>query len=50
MAAAGYRSGRAERLELRLATPLILDGEEIAPPRNGAIALSGAERLRVIPG
>lgn len=50
MAAAGYRSGRAERLELRLATPLILDGEEIAPPGNGAIALSGAERLRVIPG
>lgn len=39
MAQAGFRSGSAERIELSLSRPLVLDGEFVQPPSGGAIGV-----------
>lgn len=40
LADGAYRSGRADRLRLSLAEPLIIDGEPFAPDGNGELELS----------
>ncbi|PIP98113.1 MAG: hypothetical protein COW75_01700, partial [Rhodobacterales bacterium CG18_big_fil_WC_8_21_14_2_50_71_9] len=45
MARAGYRSGRARRIALRLDGGFVLDGERYA---GGAIAVSADETLAII--
>lgn len=40
MAAAGYRSGRAEQVELEMRGPAILDGEPFFPGADGRLTLS----------
>jgi hypothetical protein len=48
MAQAGFRSGSAERVELSLSRPLVLDGEYIQPPSRGAIQVSADDVVSFI--
>jgi hypothetical protein len=48
MARAGYASGRAARIELRLDTPFILDGEAFPPATTGPMTLSVGEQIGFI--
>lgn len=51
MAGAGYRSGRAERLEIATRAPVVLDGEPFEPDAHGRIAVGWVEGPRfVVPG
>lgn len=46
MEAAGHRSGRAERLRVKLAVPFVLDGEAYAPgPEGVELCASGRQRF-----
>lgn len=45
MTRAGYASGRAAQIELRLDTPFIMDGEPFPPAVSGPIVLSGHEEI-----
>lgn len=40
MAEAGYISRRMEKLELDIASPVMIDGEKFAPPANGRITVT----------
>ncbi len=48
MAGAGYASGRAERIEVTLDTPFVMDGEIFPAPRDGPLTLSAAEEVAFI--
>ncbi|MEM6439133.1 MAG: diacylglycerol kinase family protein [Pseudomonadota bacterium] len=48
MQRAGYRSGRAARLDIDLATPFVLDGEQTDPPADGRLSLSATTRIRFV--
>ncbi|MFO7853998.1 MAG: diacylglycerol kinase family protein [Paracoccaceae bacterium] len=47
MEAAGYRSGRARRLDLRVGGELVLDGEVVAGPEGASVAVT-TRSIRVI--
>ncbi|GAA0604607.1 diacylglycerol kinase family protein [Craurococcus roseus] len=47
MAAAGYRSGRAERLEVAMDRPFVLDGE-VFEPGPGGVLLSAPDRVAFV--
>lgn len=44
----GYRSGRAERLDMRLGGDFVLDGETFETGPGGAVSLSPGERIEII--
>lgn len=48
MAGAGYASGRADRIELNLDTPFIMDGEAFPPASSGPMILSASEEISFI--
>ncbi len=48
MTRAGYASGRAARIELRLDTPFIMDGEAFPPAKSGPMVLSADEEIAFI--
>lgn len=48
MHAAGYRSGRADRLDLHLHGHFVMDGEVFATGPRGLITLSAGERVEVL--
>lgn len=43
-----YRSGRAERLTLRLEAPFVMDGEEFEPGEDGLLHVSATESARFL--
>ncbi len=45
MAESGYRSQRLRRLELRLKSPIVIDGEVFAPPPDGLIRIASGPQL-----
>ena len=48
MAAAGYSSGRASRIELALDSPLVMDGEIFLTSGSGPLTLSATEEITFI--
>jgi hypothetical protein len=44
----GYASGRAARIELRLDTPFIMDGEAFPPGKSGPMILSADEEIAFV--
>lgn len=48
MERAGYRSGRADRIEVALDAPFVIDGETYPSPTSGPLVLSAAERITFI--
>jgi hypothetical protein len=49
MPAAGYRSGRADRLAIRLRTPFVLDGEVFEPGPDGLVLSAPGQVAFVTP-
>lgn len=45
MVRSDYASGRADRIELALDTPFIMDGELFPPPKGGPLTITAAEEI-----
>ncbi len=48
MKAAGYRSGSAERISLRLSEPFILDGEAFEPGPDGKVSIGAGPAVEFL--